>query len=263
MASTCRRRASDAESLISKTTLSKSGLDIACENPDFCPLHSRASDTNKKVKAVVAQWKNYITTSIRLQAQSRASLNLNAKTEVVMHQPIKSTADVRNNQRSNVLLEELEKPTSPRVQYQFETEAVNVAFVPQSPPPSYATTTNHAALEGMLKAFQSATLQNQQLQDQNQKLRDKNAELVEKEKAAARECRRARSELGAVEDERDALEDQVDEQFQEINSLRDRAAAHRETIASLQEAVQKTNNACRRLKAPSRTTTPAVARGGM
>ncbi|KAL1874474.1 hypothetical protein Daus18300_003492 [Diaporthe australafricana] len=228
----------------------------------FCPLHSRANDTTTKVQAVVAQWKNYIKTSIRLQAQSRDSLNLDPKTPAVKQQPITATADVQNNRQSKVLLEELEKLTTPQVQPRFQPEAVNVSLVPQGPPPSYGTTIGEAALKNtmdMLKVLQSATLQNQQLQDQNQKLRDENAELVKEKKAAATECKRAKSELAAVEEERDALRDQVDEQFREINSLRDRAVADLETIAELQETVQKTKRAYRKLQALWATTS-GVAR---
>lgn len=207
----------------------------------LCPLHSRDVESKDKVRAVVAQWKNCIKTSMRQQAQSRP-VNVNTKAPTVDYQP---TTGLRGR-RYDALPEP--KATVPQVQPRTQKTALDTSPAPQDAPPSYGATFDQAALGDLMRTFQSLTLQNHQLRDQNKKLREQNAQLAETRDAAATEYRRARGELEAVERERDALDAQVDEQFREINALRDREAVQLEKISTLQDTLQKTSSAYRRLK---------------
>lgn len=212
----------------------------------LCPLHSRAIDTKEKVRAVVAQWKNCIKTSVRQQAQPRP-LHANARTPTIEYQP---TNGLRNRH-----LGELPDPKAPvplQAQPRAQKTAFDVSPSPQDSPPSYGATIDRAAAEEVMKAFQNLTLQNHQLREQNRTLREQNSQLAEQRDAAAGESKRARGQLEAAERERDALDGQVDgqvgEQYREINSLRDREAAQLEKISTLQDTLQKTSGAYRRLK---------------
>lgn len=207
----------------------------------LCPLHSRDVESKDKVQAVVAQWKNCIKTSMRQQAQSRP-VNANTKAPTVDYQP---TTGLRAR-RYDALPEP--KATTPQAQPRTQKTALDTSPAPKDAPPSYGATFDQAALGDLMRTFQSLTLQNHQLRDQNKKLREQNAQLAERRDAAATEYRRARGELEAVERERDALDEQVDEQFREINALRDREAVQLEKISTLQDTLQKTSSAYRRLK---------------
>lgn len=202
----------------------------------LCPLHSRGVDSREKVQGVVMQWKNNIKTSMRQQAQPQPN------TPIVDYQP---TNGLRRRH-----LDALPEPqaTLPQAQPRNRTSARGVSPVPQGAPPSYGTTIDLDAVEGMMQRFQDLTLQNAQLRDQNKKLRSENAQLAEEGDAAARDARRARGELKAAERQRDVLDEQVDEQFREINALRDREAVQLETISSLRDTLQKTTGAYPRLK---------------
>ncbi|KKY31565.1 hypothetical protein UCDDA912_g08486 [Diaporthe ampelina] len=211
----------------------------------LCPLHSRCVDSKEKVQGVVAQWKNHIKTSIRLQAPAPPLDIIGTKALAVEYQPTNAPVGIRGR-RFNALPEQT--ATIPQGQPRIQPTAFSVSPLPEAPPTTYGATIDQAAVGDLMKAFQGLSLQNHKLRDQNQKLRDENAQLVERRDTAAREHRRAKGELEAAEGERDVLRDQVEEQFEEINSLRDREEAHLETIAALQERVQKNSRAYRTLK---------------
>ncbi|KAK2613592.1 hypothetical protein N8I77_000497 [Diaporthe amygdali] len=215
----------------------------------FCPLHSRATDSKEKFKDVVAQWKNNIKTSIRLQVPPPA-LNVNRTIPAVEYQPTKAPSGLRDRP-FNAYPEQT--ATIPQEQRKNQTATLGVSLTPQSPPPRYGTPSygaiiDQAALGDFLEAFQSLTLQNQQLKEENQKLRDLNAELVEEANLATKELKRTRKELEAAEKVHELLEEQVDEQFDEINTLSEREAAHLETIAALRETIQMNSKAYRKPK---------------
>lgn len=213
----------------------------------LCPLHSRAVDSKEKVRGVVAQWKNYIKTSMRQQAQPR-SINANTKAPSVEYRPTNVSAGVRGR-HLNALPEQT--TTVPQGRPRTQPTALDFPSVPSTPPgppPGYGATFDQAALGDLMKTFQSLTLQNHQLRDQNKKLQEQNASLIENMDVAAREYKRTIGELERVEKERDVLDEQVDEQFREINTLRDREAEQLEKISTLQDTLQKTNSSYRRLK---------------
>lgn len=213
----------------------------------LCPLHSRTIDSKEKVRGVVAQWKNYIKTSIRQQTQPRP-LNIDTKARAVEYQPTNAPAGVRGR-HLNALPEQT--TTTPQGRPRIQPTALDFPSVPSTPPgppPSYGATFDQAALGDLMKTFQSLTLQNQQLREQNKKLREQNALLIESRDVEAREFKRARGELETVEKQRDVLDEQVEEQFKEINTLRDREAEQLERISTLQDTLQKTSSAYRRLK---------------
>ncbi|KAI7784583.1 hypothetical protein LA080_009820 [Diaporthe eres] len=206
----------------------------------LCPLHSRTIDSQEKVQGVVAQWRNFIQTSLRQQAQPQ-SLNVNTKARSVEYRPADASAGVRGR-HLNALPEQT--TTVPHGRPRTQPTALDfpsVPSMPPGPPPSYGATFDQAALGDLMKTFQSLTLQNQQLRDQN-------ASLIESRDVEAREYKRARGELERVEKEREVLDEQVEEQFKEINTLRDREAEQLERISTLQDTLQKTSSAYRRLK---------------
>lgn len=211
----------------------------------LCPRHFRDVDSREKVQAVVAQWKNHIKTSMRLRAPMRPPTVIGTKAPALEYQPT-STPAVVQGRKFNALPEQ----TAPIPQARPRTQPTvfDASPPPEGPPPTYGATFDQATLGELMKTFQTLTLQNHKLRDQSRKLRDDIAQLVEERDTADRERMRAQGELRAAEQERDALRDQVDEQFDEINSLRDREEAHLETIAALQETVQKNSRAYRNLK---------------
>lgn len=211
----------------------------------LCPTHSRAHDSREKVKGVVAQWKNYMKASMRMQGQARP-LARGAQVPSVEYQP--SNASSADIQGRGFNVPPARTTTAPEVQIRPWTLAFDTSPVPPSPPPNYGATIDRDALETFMSAFESLTLQNQKLREQNQKLRDDNARLTDKEKAVATEHRRTKGVLEAVEEERDVLTDQVDELFREINSLRSREDRHLEKISALEDTVQKTSRTYRNLK---------------
>lgn len=210
----------------------------------LCPLHSRSIDSKEKVKGVVAQWKNYIKTSMRQQAPPRL-INVNTKAPAFEYQPINVSAGVRGR-HFNALPEQT--TTVPQGRPWTQPTVLDLPPALPGPPPSYGATFDQAALGDLMRTFQSLTLQNQQLRDQNKKLRDQNDQLTDQREVAAKDYWRSRGELETAEKERDALDAQVDEQFREINTLRDREAEQLEKISALQDTLQKTSGAYRRLK---------------
>lgn len=208
----------------------------------ICPLHSRAVDSKEKIQAVVAQWKNFIKTSMREQAQPRP-LHTDTKTPTIDYQP---TNDLRG--RHFRKLPQPQAPVPLQAQPRAQKTAFDVSPAPQDAPLSYGATIDRGAAEEVMKALQNLTLQNHQLREQNKTLREQNAQLAEQRDAAARESKRTMGQLEAAERERDALDGQVDEQYREINALRDREAAQLEKISTLQDTLQKTSGAYRRLK---------------
>lgn len=207
----------------------------------LCSLHSRSVDSKEKVQGVVALWKNLIKTFTRQQANPQL-MHTATKTPIVDYQTTNSL------RRRHLDAPPEPKATLPQSQPRNRTTAPGVAPLQHGAPPSYSTTIDRDAVEGVMKKLQDLTLQNAQLRDQNKKLRDDNAQLAEKRDAAAREAKRARGQLEATEKALDVLDQQVDEQFREINALRDREAVQLETISSLQDTLQKTTGAYRRLK---------------
>lgn len=210
----------------------------------ICPLHSRSVDSKERVKGVVAQWKNYIKTSMRQQALQQP-LNANTKALAVEYQLPHASAGVRGR-HFDALPEQT--TTIPQGRPRTQPTTLDLPPAPPGPPPSYGATFDQAALGDLMRTFQSLTLQNQQLRDQNKKLRDQNDQLTEQREVAAKDYWLSRGELETAEKERDALDAQVDEQFREINTLRDREAEQLEKISALQDTLQKTSGAYRRLK---------------
>lgn len=247
-----QQRTMKVKSMINLIAVEDAGVIVKDQNRELtalaqmmlCPLHSGATDSSEKVKAVVTEWRNHIKTLMRIRAQSR-TVRHRPKAPGAGYQPY-NIPDGIQGRCFNALSERT--TTVPEVQIRPWSVAVDTPPTPQSPPPNRGATFNREAVGDMMSFFQSLSLQNQELKDQNKRLRDENAQLIDKEKAAATEYRRTKGALEAVEEERNVLSDQVDELFWEINSLRDREDRHLEKIFALEEAVQNTSRTYRRLK---------------
>lgn len=211
----------------------------------LCPLHFGGLDSGEKVKGVVAQWRNYIKTSMRTQAQGR-TVRHRPTAPSVGYQPSRNGSD--DIQRRNVNASPQRTSTIPEVQIRPWSVAVGTPSTPQSRPPNHGANIDQDAIMNMVDMFHSLMLQNQELTSQNQRLRAENAQLIEKGEAAAADHKRTEDVLEAVDEERNALSDQVDELYRETNSLRDREDRHLEKIAALEDAVQQTTRTYRRLK---------------
>ena len=211
----------------------------------LCPLHFGGIDGGEKVKGVVAEWRNYIKTSMRTQAQDR-TVRHRPTAPSVGYQPSSNGSD--DLQRRNVNASAHRASTIPEVRIRPWSVAVGTPSTPQNPPRNHGANIDRDAIMNMVDIFHSLTLQNQELTNQNQRLRNENAQLIDREEAAAADHKRTKGVLEAVDEERNALSDQVDELYREINSLRDREDRHLEKIAALEDAVQQTTRTYRRLK---------------
>lgn len=211
----------------------------------ICPLHIGGADSKEKIQGVVTQWKNYIKTSMRQQAQP-SSLHTNTKTPTINCQPINDPQAQHFNESPEA------KASVPRRQSRIPRAAPHIP-TPQFICPTYGATMNSA--ERITKAFENLTLQNAQLRDQSKKLRDEskklrdectmlrdeNVQLRDQSKKLQDENQLLKRRGGAVReikrasDERKELEKQAEEQFHEIKTLEYQAAGQLERISSLQD----------------------------